>query len=372
MSYVTLPGQGLILPDRPLFTNPALGFATAVIDATGEKVAFIGHVFNKDRTSKDITKIGFRPGTVVSAGGSGITLSLQNVDTTAGPPGRPDGTQDQTVGFLLSALTSSTYYHSAALSANRTVAFGELVAVVFEYDVSGRLGADSLQISGMTQQFTGSPIGPITSLYAGAAWSLQTMLPNVVFEFTDGTFGTLKGSYPVSGSATISDWKSDSTPDERALRFQVAHKCKIDGGWISAYAATGCNFDVVLYNGTTQMASVSIDQNIMGAVGISYLTFAFDAEYELLPGNTYYLSMKPTTVTSGVNLAHISVNANGHFQAHQGGVEFYAASRTDAGAWTDVTTNRPVMGICISSVDDGAGGSGPVGQARIIQNIGTY
>ena len=55
--------QGLWLPNPPLFLNNPAFSTGLLIDATGELVAFVGRVWNKDRASKDITKVGFRFGT---------------------------------------------------------------------------------------------------------------------------------------------------------------------------------------------------------------------------------------------------------------------------------------------------------------------
>ena len=41
-----------------------------------------------------------------------------------------------------------------------------------------------------------------------------------------------------------------------------------------------------------------------------------------------------------------------------GGPNFHYTSRTDAGAWTDVTTQRPWMGLELLQIDASSGGNG--------------
>jgi len=114
----------------------------ATIDATGEKLAWCGGFVHQDRAAKDITRVGFFFGSsLIKAGGSSLTVSLQDVSATAAPL-QPDETQDQTVAIANgdAGFASSTWYRTGALSANRTVSHGEQLAVVLEFDGGGRLG----------------------------------------------------------------------------------------------------------------------------------------------------------------------------------------------------------------------------------------
>jgi hypothetical protein len=159
MANILTPGLFFPSPVQNMGTAP--GFANSLlIDATGEKIAFIGRFWNKDRATKNITKVGFCFGAVTKAGGSGLTVSLQNVNLGAGPPFRPDEIQDQTVAIANgdAAFATNTWYQTAALSTNRTVAFGELLAVVIEYNGAGRLGSDSVVVRGTSVDFQRRPL----------------------------------------------------------------------------------------------------------------------------------------------------------------------------------------------------------------------
>ena len=362
MTQTQIPGRGLYLPEMPQWTLSATFNSSCLIDATGEKIAFCGPMWRKSHTSGNINKVGFLPGTVVSAGGSGIRVSLQDVSLTAGPM-QPDETQDQTVDFLLSALTSNTWYHTAALSASRTVAFGELLAVVVEFDGGGRLGSDSLILKNLAVASSASNQS-VVNLKTGGSWTIQSCLNNVILEFDDGTFGTMDDGFPVSNLNTLSYKQDTAVADEHALEFQVPVPCKVDGFWaVVVPSSTAADFDVILYDGTTPMTSgsLSVDAHSVGVASGSMRRMArpFGAEITLAANTTYRLAFKPTQTTANIVLAYFDVNAANHLQAHGGGTTFCLASRIDSGAWAaPVTTRRPFAGIRVSSMDDASGGSG--------------
>lgn len=340
--------QGLWLPSMPLFTL-APAFTSTLIDASGEKVAWVGPYWNKDRATKNITKIGFLPGAITSAGGSQMRLSLQNVDAATGNPFRPDGTQDQTVDFLASAPTASTWYQTGALSATRSLAYGEMVAVVLEFNSFAGADAFNVQsLTGASSSFWG--IGGVS--HFTSSWAALNVVPNVILEADDGSFGTLAGSWPLATTPT-QNANTGSTPDEVALRFTVPFQCKLDGAWVAvSVGAAGRNFDIVLYAGTTALATMNVDAEYMGVNNAARLVIAPLAETVLSPSTAYYLALKPTTA-SNITTYSFTVSAANHFQAHPGGTEFQYATRTDAGAWTDVTTQRLYGGISISAVHGG-------------------
>lgn len=337
-------------PIHPTAIPPAVA-TTLLIDATGEKVGFIGPVWNKDRATKNITKVGFRFGAVTKAGGSGLTLSLQTVDLANGPPGRPDETQDQTVAIANgdAAFASNTWYQTAALSAARTVAFGEMLGIVIEYDGGGRLGADSVVISASSSIGSGakSNVGS-PALKTGGTWAHADVVSNVVLEFDDGTFGTLLDSYPYSGITTTA-YNSGSAADEFALEFTVPVQMKVDGAWVPVIAAAGADFDVVLYQGTTALATASVDANTVVGNTVARPSRVLFAEQVLSPGNTYRLAVKPTTANN-VTIYDFVVSDANHLQAWPLGTSAYLATRVDAGDWTPVATRRPFLGLYLSAV----------------------
>lgn len=360
MASATLgSANGYYFPPITIRNSPAFD-SSLVIDATGEKIALIGRVVWQDRAdaSKDITKIGFRFGAVTKAGGSGLTVSLQDVSTTASPT-QPDETQDQTVAIANgdAGFTSNVWYTTAALSANRTVNFGDEIAVVIEYDGSGRLGADSVVISAMTTSLT-TVFGPTCALKT-ASWAIISTEPNIIFEFADGAFGTFDGALGVTtlGSVNIN---TGTTPDEVGMLFQFPFPVTVEGAWVQIEVANNsADFDLILYNSAgTALQTLSADATkarITGSGQVCYFVFA--TPQALTKNTDYRLVIKPTTANN-VGFRQRTLNSATYRPVFGGGTAWAKTERTDAGAWTDTTTLALQMGLKISAGDDGAGGSG--------------
>ena len=322
-----------------------------LIDATGEKVAIIGRVWNSGGGTKSIRKVGIRFGAVTKAGGSALTLSLQDVDLTAGPVFRPDGTQDQTVAIANGSIVADTFVLSGALSADRSTAFGELVAIVIEFDGSGRLGSDSIVVANINILGLDITSGA-AALFASAAWSGISCYPTVLFEFSDGSYGSLDGGVVVSDVGNISH-STGSTPDEVALKFTAPFDCTCDGGWIRTWK--DANHDIVLYDGTSVLASVSVDANAVYGTYAQPHYFSWPAVTLTAAGGPYYLAHKPTTGSSS-RVFYADVANAAYWAAMPGGTSFTYAARTDAGAWTETTTRRLAAGVRLSPTGGGGGG----------------
>jgi hypothetical protein len=352
MAYIKLPG-GIYCPDWGAISAGFTFNTTNVIDATGEKACAFGRVVWHDgATSKDIAKVGIRFGPVTKAGGSGMILSLQDVSLSAGAPPRPDETQDQTYAIANgnASFASNTYLHSGALSSNRTVNYGDLIAVVLEYDGSGRLGADSVVMSSYTT-VTDMPENQLGMVLKTASWAASGGLPIVIFEFTDGTFGTLEGTWPLSASGTLT-FKQDDSPDEYAQKFRFPFSGKIDGCWIAYSQTSGAaDFDAVIYgsDGSTVLATRTMDANVrMGALRFSRVLFA--SEIPFAANTTYYFAVKPTQTSASAQVLYAEVSAAAHFGAFFGGADWCLSSRTNEGVWTDTTTRRLFAGVRVSSI----------------------
>lgn len=331
-----------------------------VIDATGEKVSFCGYHWTPTGTTKSIRKTGILFGQFnTKAGGSALTLSLQNPSTSAGPPFQPDGTQDETVEISNASIVSSTFLLSGALSADRSTAYGEPLCVVTEFNGSGRLGADSIQISSI-QKYAQTAV-PTTALFT-ASWADSARLPIVLFEYSDGTYGTLDGAMIFSAYNTSVSYNNSSGSDEYALKFSPTTNGTLDAVQVNLTAATGANFDVVLYQGTTALATVSVDQNNWTSTvsGFGFISFP---PTSISSGTTYYLAVKPTT-TNNVTLAGVTVASNSYLGATPQGTGWVRSSRVDAGSWTDTTTVLPNISFRMTAT---AGGSSSAGAYVVAQ-----
>ena len=370
MTMINTPG--LIYPPLPPgFLSQ--GFASnTLIDATGEKIAKMGRIWWRDYVSgtKNIDKVHFRFGTVVKAGGSGLTLSLQDVDAATGPVMQPDGTQDQSVAIANgnALFASNTWFTSGSLNSQRTVAFGDLFAAVLEFDGSGRLGSDSVIMSTINSASYSSTEG--TALYTGS-WTLPSQSSmNILFEFSDGTFGTFRSALAVSNPSVVL-YQAASNPDEWASKITIPFKCVVEGAVMHNYVqSAGGDFEVRLETaGGTLLASVTQDSNQLLAVNSgNYQRYLFSSPVTLNAGDVVYLCTRALGLGStAISLADVT-NVN-HWQAASWGSSSNAASRNNGGAWTDVPTRRLGHGLSISQIDDGAGGGGGLLQGNLRGNM---
>lgn len=324
-------------PAMPNAIGSNLGVTGIVIDATGEKVGFCGYHWTPSGGTKNIRKTGFLFGTTnTKAGGSALTLSLQNPSTSTGPPMRPDGTQDQTVAIPNASIANSAFLVTGALSADRSTAYGEPLCVVIEFDGAGRLGSDSIQIASV-QKYSQTVI-PTTVSFT-ASWADSARLPIVLFEYSDGTYGTLDGAMIFSAYNTTFAYNSGSASDEQAIKFSLALSGVIDAIQLNLTAATGADFDVVLYQGTTALSTVSVDQNTWTPTVSGFGVISFPP-ISVSAGTTYYISVKPTTANN-VTLGSVTVSSNSYLGATPQGTGWVRSSRADGGSWGDTTTSLP-------------------------------
>lgn len=361
MTLQTIPGSGMWIPELPDITVAAQTFNSLLMDATAEKVAFMGHVFNKDRASKNITKVGILPGTVTLNASSTIKISIQAMNQAASasaPTGTILGATNN--GFVTEAsatYTTNTWHQTAALGEVVPVTFGQEIAVVIEYGTF--TAADVFNVRGLTLQQAAN--FPIASLFT-ASWSNQATMPNVILEFDDGTFGTLDGTFPISAIYASPSFHSGSTPDEYAMEFQLPFPFKIDAFALDMVASSAtADFKVIMYDGTSVMSngSVTFDGAVIGTSTQRMVRGAFTGMITGAANTTYRLALQPQSGSQTISFAGYDVNAAGHFQAHQIGTTCCMTTRTDAGAWAAATTTRrPLFFFRVCALDDGAGSGG--------------
>jgi hypothetical protein len=373
MALVSLNGGAWQPSPNTGSVNISSDKTSLVIDATGEMIAYSGRIKWAGGSwgdTKDISRCQFLFGTVTKAGGSALTVSLQDVSATTGPVMQPDGTQDQTVAIANgdASFASDTWYRTGALSANRTVTYGDLISFVVEFDGSGRLGADSVSLACLLG-FADFGQQCVAALKTGGSYAIKTgFTPNVIFEFSDGEFGTLDGGFPYAGMATRTFNLNTATADEYALQFTVPGPCKIDDVW--AIVGGSATYEINLYAGSTLQTNfpVTIDNN-QQASNSDRLLMCLIPQTTLASGTTYRVSIRPTTTTN-VNLRAFTMDNAAHFSCHPGGTTWIQATQLNqGGTWTTTDTARPFMGVKISHIDDGAsagGGGGPLIGGRLI------
>lgn len=368
MSLITLE-NGIWWPDiaHPYSGGGGVAPTSAgmTIDATDEKAAFLGRVkIAGNASSKTFSsagaKIHFLTAAVTFAtAGSTVRIGLQGFSTTSGPPKQPDGTwstyKDMVQGtdtFTANAWNSITMGAGTA-----TLSTGDQIAVVFDFTT--RNGSDSLAVNAATDLRQNSQgVAQYTT-----AWALVAGLPVVMLEFDDGTFATIDGSFPYSSfSSGIGTYTDSSNPDEYGLLFQVPFRCAIDGArWLTYVAAAAASdATLTLYAdplGTpTSLASVNIYGEQADNFNGLARTLEVFSSVVLSPNTDYCLALKATS-TGSVSLRMATIADAAYRAVFNGGTHIRAGSRNgSSGAFSETTTNIPLVDVRINKIDDGTGG----------------
>ncbi len=329
--FVTIRGGHLIPEPPPPFQGaPAFTALLTINDGTDTAV----YVFRVPKTG-NTKAISFLITTLTTP--ADLRASFQNVSgTTAGP----DGVEDQSVVIASGSLVAGW---NTSGTITRAVTRGDLLAVCIKADSA----SPNLVIS-VPQYYTTGDI--IEFPYAASLTPGLTVAGRCgafALQYDDNSYEPIDGFvYPFS-AFNAPTFASNSTPDERGLKFQLPYTCKVDGGWM--YSDIDGDADVVLYgsDGTSVLASVSLDKDQDMNGGRHYFTFASKVT---LTASTYYrIVLKPTTTTS-IGLRDFDVASAALLDMCDLGQLAHYTERTDAGAWTDTTTKRPWMGVRVSDI----------------------
>lgn len=325
------------------FIMGSTAFSSLLIDASGEKAAFIVQI----PKTGTISKVGFRTGTVTTS--ETLNVGIYTVDGSGDPTTTAYGSM--TVGTQTSPASNTNYL--VTLGAAATATQGDVVAIVIEF--ASTIGSLNIaHASTVTQVF------PYADLYTGS-WAKTATVPVCSFEYNDGSYAVVQGVLPPC-SITNSTYNTGSTPDEYALYFKVLGPCTVSGAQIyGGSSANGADFDVILYDsdGTTVLKSKSMDGDTRaGTTSTNPATVLFSSGQNLTANTFYYLALKPTTANNVRLLRLTSLPSAASMDSLPGGQNFYESTRADAGSWTNSTTSRPLIMPIITAIDNGSSTGG--------------
>lgn len=348
--------------------------STSPIDAATEKIAFMGHARWEGspagaKTFGTSSKIHFKTGTVTFAdAGTTVRVGIQGVSGDgSGVSGMtPDGAFDVYVdlagnGGVITSSDDNVYKSVTMSTGSKSITDGDLIAIVF--DMTARGGSDSLILAGPTSD--GYFTNPGYRLYNGGAWQnfSGAVMPNILLEADDGTFGILRGAMFIIGpssqnfSATYS-YTSSSSPDEYGLIFQVPFCCKVDALWFSlATSAANADATIALYSDPLGTPTVMASASHYGEYGNNGTDnrprLVPITEQTLAPGTDYCVAL--VAAGAGSCVLGYTTLASANHRTVQGLANCRRGSRTNAtGAFSEMTTEIPLMGVQISALDDGA------------------
>ena len=332
-------------------------FSTAAtMDATGEKGAWNGRFIHPDGYGTYIIqRVHFRWGSpITSAGGSAMTLSLQDVSLVSGTPIQPDGTPDHTVAIPNGDLgPANTWYRTGLLSSDRTVGYGELLSAVIEFDGAGCLGTDLVRTSTVSLASTSNSSSVIQDIGGGWQVTKGANSPTVLFECSDGSFGYLSGttSQLVCSAFTATNFNSASTPDEMALAFKPDYTMTIGSLNCVFTPSASATCDLVIYDGTTAVHTQTINPSTQLINDNKLGTYTLSAPVVLTAGTQYYISLKPTSTPNTSRFYSATVYDGQAMRVAGWPATTGQATRVDGGAWSSIdTTILPLISLQVIDV----------------------
>lgn len=313
-------------------SNNSLGAVSQTLDASGERTIAV----LRAPATGSITAVVIRSGATVTSSGD-VTVRLESVDASTGDAS----------GSLLAANTSGTVtvaatntFYTATLTAAASVTKGDVIAVVVEW-VSG-----NFLIAGTTSGQTASNFPYGETNVSGSM--VKNATPPILALSYGGTYYEQTGTLP-SFATNLTAIGTGTTPDELGSIFVAPAAFQVGSLW--AYCDADGDLDVVLYNAANgTVASVSFDKDIRFSTSGGLMVAPLASPVTLTSGDTYRVVVKPTSATTLAPYS-ITVSAAAVLDTLPGGQTWHRTERTDAGSWTETTTQRVMTGIGVTGID---------------------
>jgi hypothetical protein len=304
-----------------------------------------------------ITKLGYRVNTITGTSPV-FKISLQGISGA----GLPDGTikgggSPASATFTPAAAPNWTW---VTLDNAYTCTRGEFLAVVIQQN-SGTIDASNNANFSHSYSSFGTWSFPHSIQNNNGTRTMQNNEPVLGYASSTVAYGR------PSASITSTAINSGTTPDEVAFAFTIPATLlstyQVAGVWFPCTTPnTGTTVKLILYDGTTVLQDVTYDSDYSASPGGTHNNirgFFDEATLSTLnAGSTYRIGIQPQTAT-GISPFRVNVSAQADFEAWPGGQNFWVSTRTDAGAWTDILTQRLIGGIIISDWTAGGGMSRP-------------
>lgn len=342
-------------------TGLLLSGVTLAFDSATDRVGYVGRA----RRTDSIESIRFRLATVTT--GCTVEVRVETV-TNARPTGTLFGTTTNAVVVIADSDDNS--WKTATLTLPASMNMGDEFAIV----IIVTLGTPNLQIANFPAGTTQSEIigqYPTALQDTGAGtWAVVTGGWEWIIEWSTGGVLYTPALNPTSGGGTITSYNSGTSPDERAMRFQISSKRRCVGMLVPLFnVAAGGDLTFSLWDATGDtdaeaLGQASIDGDFPSSTTQDGLVaLYFDAPVELSIDTTYYAGVRADTANSiGVGeMGNSTVtDAMKAYPGTRG--QCWLATRVwtagTAGAWTETTTTLPLIYLLFDQADDGTGGSG--------------
>lgn len=352
-------------PIMPISRHKAdAGQPSQIIDAAGESAALIGrvHLTTGAATSKTISaagggKILWVAGATQTFSNGGTNLRIGINDVT-GATGIEDGTHDVYADLVggTDTITVSAVNTTTMEVGSKTIAHGDLVAVVIEMTTRG--GTDSVRVA---IDNTNQSITPYSTIDTGSGpGKNSTNLPFITIVFDDGTHGWLGDESFAWTSAANTAFNSGSTPDEQGLIVQYPWDFTAAGILMYLFGVGSADdFEAILYSdplGTPAVIeAIAVDASTTYANDNSevWVPLPFTTPREISRNTWYGIALRPTTANN-VQLMQLSLGGAAARAVLPFGTNAALGTRTNqTGAFSTTTTLVPVFGLIPMSLADG-------------------
>lgn len=348
-------GGGSFFPRAPISAATSPNFGNILVDAVGEKAAYI---FEVPKTG-NIDKIGFRTTTVTT----GATFDVR-LETVATSTGEPSGTLVGTNTNITQAIanTDDNVWFEVTLTSAASVTKGDIVAVVIASP-----GAGSFSANFASYADDGAIGFPATMQYTTSWAYVSTGAPVMSVRYDDSTYPPISGIFPLS-NLNSHTYNSGSTPDVYANKMNLPFSAEISGAWVWADLDGDAVINLYDSDGVTVLASTTMYTNIPKLSSQSINIYKFNTPVEITANTNYWIGVEPSSGTSLIMYTYQASTASilGQMPLASNFVHSSAKNPSGTGSWTDDSTQMLTLGAIISKVDDGTGtgGGGSVETSR--------
>lgn len=336
-----------------------LSAVALTFDSTSDRLAYVG----RSPVTDSLTTVYFRTATVTT--GSTLDVRIETVSN-----GRPTGTlwATNTNVTVVVADTDDNAWKTATLTAAASLTIEDEFAIV----IVNSSGTPNMQLvslpAGLGTGMNGGQY-PLRLQDTGAGtWATVDGL-EWICQFSTAGVVHMPGLFPVSGAGTITSFNSGTSPNERALRFQVPFACRARGIRVPIFnVAAGANFTISLWDSAGDvdgeaLAQVSMDGDFAISTTADGYVDVFFSPVTVSINTTYYIGVRADTANSlGVGEIANSTISNALRALPGVNAQTYLATRTwtagTAGAWSTTTTTLLLAHLIIDQHDDGAGSGG--------------
>ena len=319
--------------------------STQTIDASGEKSGAIG----QPKKEGNITSVHWATGNVTTGGTVDVRIETFNSAT-----GFPSGTlwSTTTNGSHVVGAGDDNVWLETALTSAAAVTFDDIICVIV---VAGSPGNINHACHAQTGHTGGASAFPRGVLYT-TSWSSGSVTPVFYLEYDDGEIVPFFNAAHAITPGALVTINTGTTPDEIGNYFTNQIAGYVSGGVVgNTLTSAAATFDLILYDGSNNVLASASTVNNIASTGYGTKTLIFTTPVQVGYGDTLRLVIKPTTANNSDIYASIipsdaciGVMGAGCCRTH----------RTNAGAWTETTTEIITIMPVYSGFDDGAGSGG--------------